>query len=278
MCRAPIESFVSELPRMNTTKVSASLPIFSKHYYTPWRLRLRRAVVTAAKLGAKLSGELPVPSLIPVDSLKTVPLVWKSVESVGRLGVIVKVLNNMKAILILRHPCGYVSSVLRGESGHKFTGHTSSSEDFGILKLLLETEQAKRRGLTLNALEQLHPVERLAWRWVLFNEKAMDDIANDTNAMVIKYEDICISPTDKSKLMFQFSGLEWDIQTEDFIRRSTSEERTGYYSVIKNPENAAHKWRKELSPDDIHRILNIVADTPPGSLYSEESSGTRAGT
>lgn len=262
-----IRSFCNQLPHMNATKVSATLPVFRKRYYSPWRLQLRRIAISASKLGAKVFGEFSVPSLIPNMSLSTAPVVWKSIESVGRLGVIVKTLNNARAILIVRHPCGYVASVLRGESGHKFTGHIPTSEDYGILKLLSDTEQARRHGITLEHLKSLHPVERLAWRWALFNEKAMDDISQDTKTMLLRYEDICSAPIAKSKAMLEFAGVTWNPQTEQFIKRSTGEERTGYYSVIKNPEKAAHKWRGELSRDNIDRILNIANDTVPGRLY-----------
>jgi hypothetical protein len=267
-----VMSFAAQLRHMNATKISASLPIFGKRYYTPWRMRLRSMSVSAAKVGAKIFGEFPVPQLIPDAALDTVPLVWKSIESLGRLGVIVASLENARAIQILRHPGGYVASVLRGESRHKFTGSTPSSEDYGVMEMMLATEQARRRSLTLAYMKALLPVERLAWRWALFNEKAMDDTAGNENTLLIKYEDICRAPMAKAKAMFEFCGLGWNPQTEAFIADSTGEERAGYYSVMKDPVKAANKWRRDLAEDDVGRIMSIVAETAPGRLYLDEVS------
>lgn len=267
---AAVKTFVSRLPGMNATKVSASLPIFAKHYYSLWGLQSRRIAVSAGKIGARLFGEFPVPAMVSGKTLETVPIVWKSIESVGRMGVVVRSLDNVSAILITRHPCGYVASVLRGEARHKFTGNVQASEDYGILERLMETKEAHAYGLKLAHLRSLHPVERLAWRWALFNEKAMADTSGREDSITVRYEDVCASPLEKAKELFEFVGLPWDDQTSTFIERSTSAEKAAYYSLTKNPVNAANKWREELAEEDIRRITKVVANTLPGKLYLEE--------
>ena len=89
------------------------------------------------------------------------------------MGVIVDCLDNCIGIHIIRHPCGYIASVLSGESKKKFMSYTPASEDYPIYKKLLETDQAQRYGLTMDKIKAISAEERLAWRWVLFNEKAV---------------------------------------------------------------------------------------------------------
>lgn len=265
--RPLVKEFCDRLPGMGLTKVAASTPIFPKSYYSPLRYELFRLSVFVAKAAAKLLGEQPVPSLIRTGDRAHVRLVWKSIESTGRLGVIERALQPCHAIHITRHPCGYVASVLRGESQKRFTSDVTSSEDLGVLQSGLDTATARQHGLTLEAMKAMHPTERLAWRWVLFNAKAMQDIAGESNAMTLRYEDVCRDPIAISRQLFAFAGLPWHAQTERFVGLSTAKDVGRYYSVMKDPLKASTRWKNELPKADIDRIYAVVAGTQPGNLY-----------
>lgn len=262
-----VQTFIEGLRGMRHTKVSASLPLFPKSYYSPLQFSLRRFSVWSAKVAAKFIGELPVPQWLDEQDFANLCVVWKSIESTGRLGVIVKSAESCRAIHILRHPCGYAASVLRGESQGKFSGSEPSSEDYELLRLLLETRQAQRYGLTFEALLRMAPIERLAWRWVLFNEKAMNDVEGMAHCMQVRYEDICDAPEAMARKLFEFAGLVWNSQTENFIRNSTASEKSAYYSVYKDPRRAANKWREQLPVADAERVLNITRQSRPGQCY-----------
>ena len=62
--------------------------------------------------------------------------------------------------------------------------------------------------------------------------------------------------------MFDFTGLDWNAQTERFLRQSTASEDASYYSVYKDPLRAAMRWREELAPDAVERIMAVVARSP----------------
>lgn len=265
-----IRDFCSRLPGMTLTKVAASTPIFPKSYYSPLRHQLFRLNVLAAKAAAKLFGEQAVPNLIRAEDMARIRMVWKSIESLGRLGAIERSMQPCYGIHIARHPCGYVASVLRGESQRRFTSDVSASEDMGLLTLCLDTATARQHGLTLESLKRLSPVERLAWRWVLFNAKAMQDIEGEPGCMTLRYEDLCRDPVGIAKQLFEFTGLPWNEQTERFVNQSTSKDEGRYYSVVKDPLKASSKWKDELSAADIDRIYSIVATTQPGALYPRD--------
>lgn len=267
--RHTITEFADKLSGAWLTKVTATLPVFPKSYYAYPQLLLRKFSILVTKLSAKVFGELPIPEVVDYRKVPQLVLVWKSIESVGRLGVLCRSLPACRAVLILRHPCGYAASVLRGESKRKFTSDTPWHEDFGVDAELLEIAQAKAHGLTLDGIRNMHPVERLAWRWVLSNEKAMEDIARLSNCTYIRYEDLCSDPIAQTRKLFEFSGLDWNGQTEAFIRRSTASDNTAYYSIFKDPLKSANKWKNELAADDIERVLAVIRDTKPGKLYAD---------
>ena len=134
---------------------------------------------------------------------------------------------------------------------------------------LAGTEQARAHGLTREALDAMDPIEQIAWKWVLYYEKAMDDIAGLQNCRHVLYEDVCRKPREEARGLLEFAGLSWSEQTGAFIGESTARESTEYYSVYKDPLQSAYKWKNELAPEQIDRVLAIVRNTRPGRLYAD---------
>jgi hypothetical protein len=268
--RAVIEGFVERLAGMRSTKVTGTLPIFPKSYYSPVRLRLQQAAVVAAKFAARALGECPVPPLVRHARVPQLRVVWKSIEATGRVGVIVRNVPGMRTVLILRHPCGYVASILRGESQGRFTAREPSSEDYGILEMLLPTPQAREHGLTLERFKAMDPIERLAWRWVLCNEKAMADVDGVAGCTVIRYETLCGDPLGEARKLFAATDLPWHPQTEAFVRASTARDSSAYYSIFKDPIRSATSWRTHLTADQVDRIMTVLEASRLSELFSED--------
>lgn len=197
-------------------------------------------------------------------------LVWKSIESIGRLRSVLHALPAVRAIHLLRHPCGYVASVMRGETHGRFQDNRGASEDYGILKILLDSTLARQRGLTIEYFQTLTPVERLAWRWALFNDEAVHASEDSERCRSVRYEDVCADPVAVIKDIYKFVALDWSMQTEEFVLKSTTQNVSDYYSVFKDPLTAAYKWRNELDAASINRILSITRDTVPGRLFVED--------
>lgn len=100
-------------------------------------------LVFGTKAASHFFDTLPVPDMVNAARRPQISVVWKSIESLGRLGVLARVFPDARSVTIFRHPCGYVASVLRGESKRKFEGGTPSSEDWGVYSMLLELDVAK---------------------------------------------------------------------------------------------------------------------------------------
>lgn len=267
--RPVVERFLAELPFLNSVKVAASVPVFTKHYDSATSFVLRRFATVLGRAAAKVLGEVPVLSILPRSALPGLHVIWKSIESVGRLGVIVRSVPACRAILILRHPCGCIASVLRGEAERKFTDPEPSSDDYGIFEFLLCTPQARARGLSLELLKAMDPVERLAWRWVLFNEKALEDIGGIARCVSVRYEDVCADPMVKTRELFDFAGLAWHPQTESFVRESTSRNSDNYYSIFKDPISAATSWRAQLPAATVRRVRQVLRQSRLAEVYDE---------
>ena len=247
-------------------RVVGKTPFFPKRYWGGVGNRLHAARVWGAKLAGRAGLRWQVPA--PGEDTGAV-LVWKSIESLGRAGTIARGLDHARVVLLLRHPCAYIASVLRGERAQRFTGGQPQSEDYGIFSMLLETDHARQRGLTEERLRAATPEERLAWRWLLCNEKALLDTDGLPGCRAVRYEDICESPEALARELFSHVHLPWDEQTARFLADSTSRTDDRYYAVFKDPAQAAGRWREELDAQVVERVARVVAGTRAGDFYPE---------
>ncbi len=266
--RPLLQQFVAALRETRSARVTGKLPLFPKAYRRPLAFQVRKLLLLGTKAVGRISRtELQLPAMIDRGYCGDAWLVWKSIESLGRLGVIAGVLPDCHAVHILRHPCGYVSSVLRGESQGQLGGDVPSSDDYGIYELLVQTAEAQAHGLTVDGLRALHPVERLAWRWVIYNEKAMNDCTDLPTYTRVRYEDLCNDPVAGYQTLFAAAGLPWDDQTGAFVRTSTNSNNDSYYSVFRDPLEAARSWEEQLAAENIQRVLAITRGSRAGELY-----------
>ncbi|MES1930691.1 sulfotransferase [Salinisphaera dokdonensis CL-ES53] len=262
-----IRRYVDALPGLTEPKICSKLPVFPKAYLSHARFRGLQASITLNKLGERAGLQLPMVGAGRAGARAGAAVVWKSIESLGRLGVLLDALPGARAVHLLRHPCGTIASVRRGEAHGSFTSSTPTSEDWRFYEALLNTPEAQQHGLTLERLSACSPVERMAWSWVIVNEKAMADCAGDSRYLLMRYEDLCDDPREQTQRMLQHCGLELDNQVERFIDRSISGTSGSYYSVFKNPTESAQKWRQEMPAEDVAAVMSVVGSTAPGQLF-----------
>ncbi|TXL65963.1 sulfotransferase [Zeimonas arvi] len=257
--------FARRIPAMRHEKVSASMPFFRKSYLNKLEYLLYVNSSLLAKAVEKFTGHALLRPLVTYSGAANPIVVWKSIESLGRIGCLNQIIPDSKAIALLRHPCGHVSSVLDGERQGAFDAPDSVAKDLSLFEMLLAASPLS--CFRIDDVRKMTAVERIALRWVLINESALNDIQNDTNAMVVRYEDICEEPLQQSARMFTFAGLALGEQTEAFIEASTSGSNESYYSVVKNPLESANKWRKKLSAMQIAEVNGIVSRSELAQRY-----------
>ncbi len=277
-----VRRFFARLPSLDRTHVAGSLPVFPKQYRSAMAHQIHKAsVLSAVAAASSLRLSLPILQCARVNQPQIL-VVWKSIDSLGRLGVLLRIMEDCRAIRITRHPCASISSTLRGEAHHKFSSSVPASEDYGIMRIFLETT-VRSRGLTVDHLRQFHPIERMAWIWVLANEKAGDETRSTGRCMDVRYEDVCSDPHGKVRELFSFSGLTWTEQTSNFIRASTlgvqpgafdqlTQDSRRYYGIFRDPVQSADKWKSEMKPEDIERVYRVLRQSDLIQLYPESET------
>jgi hypothetical protein len=194
-------------------------------------------------------------------------LVWKTIESLGRLGLYATVLDNKRIIQLFRHPCGMIASQLRGAKLNKFGGQRPA-EDYGIFGMLLQTSAGRRYGLSLRQLQAMEPIERLAWSYVVSMENMLENLRGRADCKLLLYEDLCEKPVDLLQELFDFCGLHFDQQCYKFLAESTSKDKQEYFSIYKNPIDSAYKWKKELSVIEQKMVKKQLDHSAIGNFWS----------
>jgi hypothetical protein len=255
--------YIKRLSNNRSLRATGTWPVFRKTYRSSPQHIARMALTLAAKglerFGVRAARRIRIPDLYGVGREKL--LVIKSVSAMGLAESFIQAGGSQFCpVFLMRHPCSYVSSMLRGQK-------------LGIMQLpdspgrLLETRSAKRFGADASALAGASQVELLAWSWLLQNSEAYGAIA--ATGITIRYEELAAQPIEQTKFLFQKVGLAWMPQTETFLARTTSRDGS-YYSTFRNPSTSLHRWRQELDDDAVASIRRIVSKSDLGRSFFVE--------
>ncbi|MBL4801555.1 MAG: sulfotransferase [Emcibacter sp.] len=261
--------YFTKLLNVRHLKSAASIPVFNKSYFTGLMNKIMPGLVFMLKTTSGICGKLKLPLEIktPAFARKNgkngkIVDVMKSVNSPCRTGLVAQAFPEAKVIYILRHPCGYVSSQLRGRELHFL-------ENVIYYRQLASMTVAKERGWTEEKIKSMSMEEQLACSWVCINEQAMNDIEGQDNCMFFLYEDLCDEPIVVSRKLFDFCNLDYNDQTDTFLKSSMnySGGNEKYFQTVRNPKTAAEKWKQELTAEQIEKIKNIVSGTKAGDNF-----------
>jgi hypothetical protein len=261
-----MQAWLNVLAEDRSQRTVGSRPIFAKRYHTARQTALRRAVIAGLKTaGAALpirawSTSVQVPDFTSLDAEAVRRIVIKSVSAMGRIELMLAAAPEMQIVLIVRHPCGQIASILRGVRWSLFDGEIPIAEPDSAL--------VRRRGINREVLGKMSFTAQLAWNWVIRNELAIQAVRGWPRAQVVRYEDLAADPPAVSKQLFASCGLTWCNETADFLEQSTQASgREGYYQVKRNPDDAANAWRHQLHPAEIAEISGIVSESETLSRY-----------
>jgi hypothetical protein len=261
-------AYVDRLFQISSVKTSTSRPSFPKEYRGNLGTLLNSGCLNALRLLesfrpiASHVNRICLPDFIRESELESSHLVVKSVIAMGRSGLYVQACPDYRFIVIIRHPAGYVSSVLRGVRLGRFSD--------SIPKIALSRSTgAIERGIQLSDFEAMTDIERYSWFWVLLNEHMLREVSGQGNCLVINYETVCDSPLEWANKLYAHAQIPISNQTRLFLENSQKRQsgESGFYSVFKDATDSAQKWRSELDSTQIDVIRSITRATTPGERF-----------
>jgi hypothetical protein len=245
--------------RRRDPRTAGKRPFFPKFWQSAPARLLRTALAYAGAAAHRFG--LPAWPIPDLGAVRRARVVIKSVRLCAGIGDFVRAYPEGRALLILRHPCGQVASVMRGTSDGRFDlAEPGTDMPFDETRAI---EFAARHGVDEPEFQRLPDAAKYAWSWRAFNETAHEAIAGQSNARVVVYEDLCHGPAAEARAILAFAGLPWHSQTETFLAHSTSYDGpAGYYAVIRNSIAAAERWRTSMAREDQDAVRAVVRGSP----------------
>jgi Sulfotransferase family len=261
--------YILRLAAVRQVKSSGTRPIFSKPFQPFPAPFIRRALAFGLRAAesaiprAAWPKRMAIPDFIRGD-LADITYVIKSVTLLDAGALLARALPESRIVAVFRHPCGQLASTRRGVSAGRVPGAY-----FG--PRCLATARARELGLTRERYEEkLTPLERSVWAWACLHARLFDETGNLPNVFLLRYEDLCRNPLEKTRAVLAFAGLPWARETAGFIERSTrGSGREGYFSVFRDPMEAATGWKRELPPGEIAICTAILEEVLPGLFPSD---------
>ena len=148
-----------------------------------------------------------------------------------------ELLPGSKCLFIVRHPCGALNSWRKSKEfpkGADFKDHWR----FGACR--------KSDG----------PGEYWGFEdWRRFTRLFLAaQAAAPHRVKVFRYEDVVASPHAMTKALFQFAGLEFTPEVEDFLTRSHARHNSNVFSVFRSP-SVAESWHHEFPAEIAEQLL-----------------------
>lgn len=192
-----------------------------------------------------------------------VTFVLKSVVSNMRLTWIHRHFPQIKIILIIRHPGGYLNSVFRGARCHGWGNIGKRARlDESVLPFRLP-EHRKYADIVENGSD----FERELIYWIVTNETPILELGDSPVLKVVAYEDMCRRPQAVVEEILSFLQISHSQRTARFLAETTAEDHAAYYSIYKNPLRSAYNWRAELNREHIAVIGRFMQHCLLNSLW-----------
>jgi hypothetical protein len=243
---------------------AAKRPFFRKSWQNAAGFLARGALAYGLTAAARVPLAGPAVEALAVPDLGAVSkarLAVKSISGWNIAGAFARALPDSRTLLIMRHPCGQVASVMRGSRSGLFALREAGTDmPFDEAHAVAF---AAEHGVDDPAFQALPDAAKYAWSWRAFNETAVAALDGLPNARVVVYEDLCAAPEPQARALLAFAGLAWAGQTADFVARSTSHEgATSYYGVLRVSSEAANAWRRSMPEADQAVVRAVVAGSP----------------
>ncbi len=199
-------------------------------------------------------------------------------KDVSRERVMRELLNrgHVPLVYIVRHPCGNLLSITKGQKAGLMPTERRELLD-PLLKSLTPDlhEQFRNRLPGLTILEK----ETLLWRASV--EHCCRNVMKSKHALLVFYENLCKDPVGVTQEVMDCFGLGLDDKVRHFLEGAATSSnahvggRVGfsrqYFSVNKNSQTVAYRWRTELTEDQKSSIMDIVGDSFVWRLGQKEA-------
>ena len=87
---------------------------------------------------------------------------------------------------------------------------------------------------------------------------AFMNIKNTTDYIVIKYEELCASPVEMFKMVFNFLKLDWNNDVDKFLKNTMNPvESESNHNIFRDTQKIVYAWKNRLSIQQLEQIKKV---------------------
>jgi hypothetical protein len=182
-----------------------------------------------------------------------------------------------RLVALVRNPFSSVSSAFRFNqpSGEPLRTEKSLGRVVGLMPTMEEFGVRYTRDELMNMSESAFE----AVRWRIQSEPLAAFAHRHADSLLARYEDFATDPEKMSRELFRFYGWQFDEEIVDFLKRTTQDKTPAIkklgdarFSIYRDPKATMTRWKKDLSPEQIHDIERVVAGSKLLELWPELAS------
>jgi hypothetical protein len=155
--------------------------------------------------------------------------------------------------VLVRHPAGFVRSVQKLEWKHDFREFTEQTDllDGPLAPYEEELEEAVQRSGDL--------LQNAALLWKILYGVVAEYRDRHPDWKIVRMEDLSTQPLSRFRALWEYLNLAVDSEMKQAVQEFTdadapSSEDVGPYTVKRDSEKQAWRWRTQLSTETIHEI------------------------
>ncbi|MCB0742957.1 MAG: sulfotransferase domain-containing protein [Ignavibacteriae bacterium] len=184
---------------------------------------------------------------------------------------------NYKVVLIMRHPCSFVDSMLRFNGKwdrHNFCYSILSQKDlmqkFNLsefvnpLEKFSKMEKEREKSKSLKFDNEMFRLERACLIWKIYTRFYIELInKNIENIIPIYYEDFANTPIENFSKLYQKLDLNFSKKIEDLIFKNSNFSKVTSKKIVdtkRNSKTLASIWKKNLSKNQIDYIFTYCSN------------------
>lgn len=168
---------------------------------------------------------------------------------------------NCKAVVTIRHPGGFASSLKR--LGWNFDFRSLLDQPL----LMRDHLEADRADMETMPADDVVGQSALLWRMIYRSVHAARSLFPDFK--LVRHEDLSLNPIAGYKSLYESLDLPFDDKVRDTILNSSSSENPSelskkkVHSVKLDSRANMSNWKKRLAPEEIARIRKLTEDVSP---------------
>lgn len=175
--------------------------------------------------------------------------------------------TRIRIAYLVRHPAALLHSQLAGQDQALMpTARRAVLDDYIRRE---SPDLPERLRVDVNALT---PLETEALLLRLDLEAGWRAAQASPQALVVVYEELCERPFEVAQQVFEHFGFDFAESSRKFIQMSMGADRwrrllygeigiNPYFSVFRDPREGRDRWKREMSPADQRRVLELFEDS-----------------